>query len=68
MALGENILFIATMPSPSHHIFNRALAYGLVHKGHNVTYLSAENDKSEKPKNFTFLLQEGTVEKVEIIF
>jgi glucuronosyltransferase len=42
----KNILFISTLPSPSHHIYNRVLAVGLAEKGHNVTFLSA--DKLDK--------------------
>lgn len=42
---GGNILFLSGVPSPSHHIYNRVLALGLAEKGHNVTFLSADNVK-----------------------
>lgn len=43
----KNILFISPVPSPSHHIFNRVLAVGLANKGYNVTFLSADPQKSK---------------------
>jgi glucuronosyltransferase len=46
---GSNILFISALPSPSHHILKRVLALGLANKGHNVTFLSA--DQSDKIVN-----------------
>lgn len=43
----KNILFISAVPSPSHHIFNRVLALGLVDKGYNVTFVSADLPKTQ---------------------
>lgn len=54
-----NILFVAGIPSPSHHIFNRALAFALADRGHNVTMIGNDEEK-EVRKNFHFLLMEGT--------
>ncbi|KAK5648758.1 hypothetical protein RI129_003650 [Pyrocoelia pectoralis] len=56
--LGANILHIAPIGTQSHHIWNRALAFGLSKKGHNVTMLSHFEEK-EKFKNFHIILLEG---------
>ncbi|KAF5282555.1 hypothetical protein FQA39_LY04962 [Lamprigera yunnana] len=56
---GANILHISHISSGSHHIWNRPLAFNLVKKGHNVTMLSRQNEKS-KPTNFTLILLEDT--------
>lgn len=48
-AFGANILYLSGVASPSHHIFNRALALGLAESGHNVTFLSADISKSSHP-------------------
>lgn len=40
--------------SPSHHIFNYALAEGLVKVGHNVTYFTPDLPKSS-PENLTVI-------------
>lgn len=45
LTCGANILFLSGVPSPSHHIYNRALILGLVDKGYNVTFLSADDVK-----------------------
>ncbi|KAK5648757.1 hypothetical protein RI129_003649 [Pyrocoelia pectoralis] len=60
--LGANILHIAPTGSRSHHIWNRALAFGLIRKGHNITMLSHSEEK-EKFKNFHIILLEGFFEK-----
>jgi glucuronosyltransferase len=57
--IGSNILFVSPVPSPSHHIWNRALAFGLVNKGHNVTLIGPDQDKVPKPANYTHILLEG---------
>lgn len=44
---GGNVLFINGVPSPSHHIYNRAIVLGLAEKGHNVTFLSTDLVKKE---------------------
>ena len=46
---GANVLFLSGVASPSHHIFNRALAVGLA-KTHNVTFLSADLGKVSIPR------------------
>lgn len=56
-----NILFLNGVPSPSHHIFNRALVIGLVKEGHNVTYLSADVEH-KKMQNLHFIHLEKTYE------
>lgn len=56
-----NILFLNGVFSPSHHIFNQALVLGLVEKGHNLTYLSADM-VNEKIDNFHFVHLEKTYE------
>ncbi|KAK5648756.1 hypothetical protein RI129_003648 [Pyrocoelia pectoralis] len=65
--LGANILHIAPVGSPSHHIWNRALAFGLIKKGHNVTMLSHFEEK-EKFKNFHIILLEGFFDKTYEFF
>ncbi|RZC40275.1 UDP-glucuronosyltransferase 2B17-like, partial [Asbolus verrucosus] len=50
------------IPSPSHHIWNRALAFGLTNKGHNVTYIGPDEDEVPKPQNYTHILLEGVYE------
>lgn len=45
-AFGGNILFLSGVASPSHHIYNRALALGLAESGHNVTFVSADLAKA----------------------
>lgn len=54
---GSNVLFINTVPSPSHHIFNSALAYALAEKGHNVTMITP--DRSKEAPNMHIILFEG---------
>lgn len=56
-----NILFLNGVPSPSHHIFNRALVIGLVERGHNLTYLSADKE-NEILENLHFIHLEKTYE------
>ncbi|XP_070502390.1 UDP-glucosyltransferase 2-like [Chironomus tepperi] len=41
-----NILFTSELASPSHHIFNSALARALSARGHNVTFVSADITKN----------------------
>ncbi|KAG5685003.1 hypothetical protein PVAND_014206 [Polypedilum vanderplanki] len=49
-----NILFTSELASPSHHIFNSALARALAERGHNVTFVSADLDKNP-PKNLHYI-------------
>lgn len=62
-AFSANILFISPLPSPSHHIWNRALAFGLVNKGHNVTLIGPDKDE-KKPVNYHHIFLEGKVNEV----
>ncbi|ETN60649.1 glucosyl/glucuronosyl transferase [Anopheles darlingi] len=55
-AFGANILCIMTVPSPSHHIWNRVVMEELVNRGHNVTVVSQDVDKSRQ--NLTYILLE----------
>lgn len=56
-----NILYIAPVASPSHHVWNRVLAFGLIERGHNVTMLTHDAEKHPLPNNFTFILLEGVL-------
>lgn len=47
-SLGANILFLSSVASPSHHIFNRALVLGLA-KDHNITFVSADITDKKHP-------------------
>lgn len=55
-----NILFISSLPSASHHIWNRSIMEGLVEKGHNLTVLTVEIERSYK--NMNFILMENVYE------
>ncbi|KAF5300891.1 hypothetical protein FQR65_LT09054 [Abscondita terminalis] len=59
---GANILHISPIPTHSHHIWNKALAYGLNKKGHNITMLTHNEEKS-KPKNVHLIVLEGMYDK-----
>uniref|UniRef100_A0A182KCZ4 Uncharacterized protein n=1 Tax=Anopheles christyi TaxID=43041 RepID=A0A182KCZ4_9DIPT len=48
----ENILFLQTTPSKSHHIWNRQLFERLYENGHNLTILSFEQETSVPGKTF----------------
>lgn len=50
----ENILFLAGIGSPSHHIWNREITYALAERGHNVTVLSPSRDE-DQPANVHYL-------------
>ncbi|XP_055531270.1 UDP-glucosyltransferase 2-like [Wyeomyia smithii] len=53
---GANILSIMTVPSPSHHLWNRVWMEALMDRGHNVTVISQDGDKSRT--NLTYLILE----------
>ncbi|XP_053674714.1 uncharacterized protein LOC128725022 [Anopheles nili] len=55
-AEAANILCIMTVPSPSHHIWNRVIMEELVSRGHNLTVVSQDGDKSRP--NLTYILLE----------
>lgn len=44
-----NILILHGLASPSHHLWNRALADGLAIRGHNITIASVDEDKNPHP-------------------
>uniref|UniRef100_A0A182F6K5 UDP-glucuronosyltransferase n=1 Tax=Anopheles albimanus TaxID=7167 RepID=A0A182F6K5_ANOAL len=49
---GENILFLQTICSKSHHIWNRQIFERLYENGHNLTILSFEPEPSVPGKTF----------------
>ena len=53
-----NILYVSTVNSQSHQIWNRVLALGLTEKGHNVTFMNIEKDE-EQFANWTHIYVEG---------
>ncbi|KAG4074540.1 hypothetical protein HA402_005605 [Bradysia odoriphaga] len=48
-ANGANILFLATIRSPSHHFWNNAIVTELAQRGHNITVISLAKDKNPPP-------------------
>jgi glucuronosyltransferase len=48
-ALGENILYLNGVTSPSHHHYNQIFVQGLAAKGHNVTFVSVDAVKKTTP-------------------
>ncbi|XP_058169584.1 UDP-glycosyltransferase UGT5-like [Anopheles ziemanni] len=62
----ENILFLQSTPSKSHHIWNRQIFDRLYENGHNLTILSFEQETSVPGK--TFLVMEGFYEKMMAAF
>uniref|UniRef100_A0A182Q970 UDP-glycosyltransferases domain-containing protein n=1 Tax=Anopheles farauti TaxID=69004 RepID=A0A182Q970_9DIPT len=52
-AQAANILCIMTVPSPSHHIWNRVIMEELVTRGHNLTVVSQDGDSSRT--NLTYI-------------
>ncbi|XP_055585218.1 UDP-glycosyltransferase UGT5-like [Uranotaenia lowii] len=58
----ENILFLQTTPSRSHHIWNKQIFDRLHENGHNLTILSFELEQSIRDK--TFLLVDNFYGKI----
>lgn len=56
---GANILYVAPVASPSHHLWNRVLALELVKNGHNVTMLTHDKEKTKPPKGYHEIIFEG---------
>lgn len=56
---GLNILCLMGVPSPSHHIWNRVLMEALAAKGYNLTIVSPDIEKVQKP-NLTYIHLEET--------
>lgn len=52
--LGANILYLDSVPSLSHHIWNEVMVGGLLQNGHNVTLIGYYEGKIESP-NYTVL-------------
>lgn len=48
-----NILYLSNVPSPSHFIWCKSLLYSLHDRGHNITVLSGDVEKSKS--NMTFI-------------
>ncbi|XP_053674713.1 UDP-glucosyltransferase 2-like [Anopheles nili] len=62
-AAGANILCLMGVPSPSHHIWNRALMEGLAARGHNLTIVSPDIEVKQKP-NLTYIHLEETYDTI----
>ncbi|GLV43383.1 UDP-glycosyltransferase family 303 member A1 [Carabus blaptoides fortunei] len=57
-----NILYLSTVPSPSHNIWDKTLAMGLAGRNHKITYFT---HSPEKPtENFTPIFVEGMYERL----
>uniref|UniRef100_A0A182K8V2 UDP-glycosyltransferases domain-containing protein n=1 Tax=Anopheles christyi TaxID=43041 RepID=A0A182K8V2_9DIPT len=54
LSSGAHILCLTPVPSPSHHIWNRVWIEALAARGHNVTVVSADVEKSSHP-NITYI-------------
>nr|XP_029707945.1 UDP-glucuronosyltransferase 2B31-like [Aedes albopictus] len=61
-AVAENILFLQTLASRSHHIWNKQIFERLFDNGHNLTILSFEEEQSVPGK--TFLVVKDFMAKV----
>lgn len=48
-----NILYLSNVPSPSHFIWCKSILHSLHERGHNITALSGDVEKSKE--NMTFL-------------
>lgn len=59
----ENILFLAGIGSPSHHIWNREITYALAERGHNITVISPNRDE-DQPANVHYLQIDGEYMKL----
>ncbi|GLV43384.1 UDP-glycosyltransferase family 303 member A1 [Carabus blaptoides fortunei] len=57
-----NILYLSTVPSPSHNIWDKTLAMGLAGRNHKITYFT---HSPEKPtENFAPIFIEGMYERL----
>ncbi|KAJ3648850.1 hypothetical protein Zmor_020621 [Zophobas morio] len=66
--LCANILYVSSIPSPSHHIWNGVLTMALVKRGHNVTLVDPDIDKLPKSDNYTHIFLEGVYESLDISY
>lgn len=57
-----NILFLLPVPSPSHRLWNNVLIEGLVERGHNLTILTVEYERSRP--NVTYIYMENIYESL----
>lgn len=57
-----NVLFLLPVPSPSHRLWNNVLIEGLVERGHNLTILTVEHERSRP--NVTFIYLENIYESL----
>jgi len=60
-AFCTNILYLHTLLSPSHHLWNSVLAKELAQNGYNVTFFSVDPPKG-KIENLHYIVLEGTSE------
>ncbi|XP_059611783.1 UDP-glycosyltransferase UGT5-like [Phlebotomus argentipes] len=58
-----NILYLVGVPSPSHHIWNRAIMLELAQRGYNLTVLTVELEESLP--NLHFITMEDVYEVVQ---
>ncbi|XP_063226038.1 UDP-glycosyltransferase UGT5-like [Bacillus rossius redtenbacheri] len=62
-----NILGLLVIPSPSHHIWNRSLMLALAARGHNVTVLSADEDKSPAANYTQYVVHEAYDYEMDVL-
>uniref|UniRef100_A0A182UXE3 UDP-glycosyltransferases domain-containing protein n=1 Tax=Anopheles merus TaxID=30066 RepID=A0A182UXE3_ANOME len=62
-AHGANILALMAVPSPSHHIWNRALVDALAARGHNLIVVSPDVER-KPPPNVTYIHLEKTYDTI----
>ncbi|XP_024893944.1 uncharacterized protein LOC112468818 [Temnothorax curvispinosus] len=62
-----SILVIATLPSPSHHVWTEHLVKGLLRKGHHVHVASIQETKIKGilGQNLTYAVFDGVMETIE---
>jgi glucuronosyltransferase len=58
----ENILFLLPVPSSSHRLWNNVLIDGLAERGHNITVLSVDYERSRP--NVTYIYMENIYESL----
>ncbi|XP_055315550.1 uncharacterized protein LOC129575667 [Sitodiplosis mosellana] len=58
-----NILLIATLPSPSHHIWKGAIINKLATRGHNITVISPDIDKNPPLRVHYILIEDQYTEE-----
>lgn len=62
--LSANILYLHGVISVSHHIWNRRLAMELALRGHNVTFVSVDEEVGENKTNLHYIVLENTYENL----